>query len=41
MLSREQVAAVIRDRYTYYDRMLRNGWKLPAYNQSITMLDFI
>ena len=30
MLSREQVAAVVRDRDTYYEGMIRNGWKLPA-----------
>ena len=28
-LSREQVAEVIRDKDTFYDGMLRNGWVLP------------
>ena len=41
MLSREQVAAVIRDRDSYYDGMLRNGWKLPARKQSIVTMDFM
>ena len=41
MLSREQVSAVIRDRDTYYDGMLRNGWVLPAKNQSLCTLDFM
>ena len=41
MLSREQVANVIRDRDTYYDGMLRNGWVLPAKKQSICTLDFM
>ena len=30
MLSREQVSAVVRDRGTFYDAMLRAGWRLPA-----------
>ena len=41
MLSREQVAEVVRDRDTYYDGMLRNGWLLPAKKQSICTLDFM
>ena len=41
MLSREQVAAVIRDRYSYYDGMLRNGWKLPGRKQSLCTMDFM
>ena len=41
MLSREQVAEVIRDRETYYDGMLRNGWLLPARKQSLCTLDFM
>ena len=41
MLSREQVANVIRDRETFYDGMLRNGWKLPDKKQSICTLDFM
>ena len=41
MLSREQVSAVIRDRETYYDGMIRNGWLLPAKKQSICTLDFM
>ena len=41
MLSREQVATVVRDRETYYDGMLRNGWLLPAKKQSICTLDFM
>lgn len=41
MLSREQVAAVIRDRATFYDGMLRNGWVLPAPKQSLCTLDFM
>ena len=41
MLSREQVSAVIRDRETYYDGMLRNGWILPAKKQSLCTLDFM
>ena len=41
MLSRDQVANVVRDRDTYYDGMLRNGWILPAKKQSICTLDFM
>ena len=41
MLSRAQVADVIRDRETFYDGMLRNGWRLPAKKQSICTLDFM
>ena len=41
MLSREQVASVIRDKETYYDGMLRNGWLLPAKKQSIVTLEFM
>ena len=41
MLSREQVRALITDRETYYDGMLRNGWKLPKKSQSICTLDFM
>ena len=41
MLSREQVAAVVRDRSSFYDAMLRGGWKLPAKRQSICTMDFM
>ena len=41
MLSRQQVSAVIRDRDTFYEGMLRNGWLLPAKKQSICTLDFM
>ena len=41
MLSREQVAEVIRDRETFYNGMLRNGWVLPNKKQSICTLDFM
>ena len=41
MLSREQVSEVVRDRDTYYDGMLRNGWLLPAKKQSLCTLDFM
>ena len=41
MLSREQVAAVIRDRETFYDGMIRNGWLLPSRKQSIVTLEFM
>ena len=32
---------MIRDRNTYYDAMLRHGWKLPAKKQSICTLEFM
>ena len=35
------MSAVIRDRETYYDGMIRNGWLLPAKKQSICTLDFM
>ena len=41
MLSREQVAAVVRDRETFYDAMLRHGWLLPTKEKSIWTLDFM
>ena len=41
MLSREQVSAVIRDKRTFYDGMLRNGWVLPSEKQSVVTLEFM
>ena len=41
MLTREQVANVVRDRESFYSAMLRNGWVLPAYGNSICTLDFM
>ena len=41
MLTRDQVAAVIRDRESFYYGMLRNGWLLPARKQSVVTLKFM
>ena len=41
MLSREEVANVIRDRDDWYGGMLRNGWLLPGKKQSICTIDFM
>ena len=41
MISRDQASNVIRDRSTFYDGMLRNGWVLPALSQSIITIDFM
>ena len=41
MLSREQVAAVVTGRGTYYDAMRRHGWILPAKTMSLCTLDFM
>ena len=41
MLSREEVAAVVRDRRTFYDAMLRHGYLLPDEKQSLCSLEFM
>ena len=41
MLSREQVAEVVRDRVTYYWGMARAGWLLPTIKQSLATLSFL
>ena len=41
MLSRGQVATMVRDKETYYNGMLRNGWLLPAPKQSLVTLEFM
>ena len=41
MISREEVAAVVRDRHTYYTAMRRHGWLLPDEKQSLCTLEFM
>ena len=41
MLTRDQVAVVVRDHRSYYDAMLRNGWRLPSRKQSVVTLQFM
>ena len=35
------MAAVVRDHESYYNGMLRNGWRLPARKQSICTIGFM